>query len=54
MQFLPLFQLYSMDISPNYSGTIFGLAVGFAYLAGVVNSALLGNFISGNVSKIIQ
>ena len=39
-----------MDISPNYSGTILGLATGFAYLAGVVNSALLGNFISGNVS----
>ena len=39
-----------MDIAPNYSGAIFGLAFGLAYMAGVINSALLGTLIEGNVS----
>ena len=45
------FQLYSMDISPNYAGTIMGLATGIAFLAGVLNSGILGYFIVGNVSE---
>ena len=43
-------QLYIMDIAPNYSGAIFGLAFSLGNMAGVVNSALLGTLIEGNVS----
>ena len=39
-----------MDIALNYSGAIFGLAFGLGNMAGVVNSALLGTLIEGDVS----
>ena len=44
-----LLQLYCMDISPNFSAIIFGFANASASFAGLIDSALLGYLIEGNV-----
>ena len=45
-----LFQLYSMDISPNYSATIFGFGTAIASLPGFFNALLMDLLIEGTVS----
>ena len=39
-----------MDISPNYAGTINGVATGLGFAPAVLTSEMLGNIIKGNVS----
>ena len=39
-----------MDISPNYAGTINGVAMGLGFAPAVLTSEMLGNIIKGNVS----
>ena len=47
------FQLYSMDICPNYSATILGFGKAVGSLAGFFDSLLMNHFIEGTVSKSI-
>ena len=42
-----------MDISPNYAGTINGVAMGLGFAPAVLTSEMLGNIIEGNVSTDI-
>ena len=51
---VPLLQLYSMDISPNYAGTINGVSNGISFFAGVLTSEMLGYGIVGNVCATIN
>ena len=47
-----LFQLSHFDLSPNFSGTLYGIANTLSNICGFVSPTVIGLLTNGNVSQL--